>query len=111
MVQPLIRENLPGRGIDAIHLLPTRMKITAYNQHNGSFPPSSWSLCKVTTVYRALGAVVLIQSRSALCYLALSKVCCCGAGDLLCVVTKNVRSPAQQNRFSNVLTTSLLREG
>src|SRR5579884_674125 len=65
MVQPLIRENLPGRGIDAIHLLPTRMKITAYNQHNGSFPPSSWSLCKVTTVYRALGAVVLIQSRAA----------------------------------------------
>src|SRR5579885_3012274 len=94
MVQPLIRENLPGRGIDAIHLLPTRMKITAYNQHNGSFPPSSWSLCKVTTVYRALGAVVLIQSRSAATPFPTCTNCFCGAGDLLFLRVKQQQIPS-----------------
>jgi hypothetical protein len=57
---PLV--NLPTFGIEKRNLLEAGMKVTAYNNHHGSFLPRN-SVSKPIKVYAGcLGAFVLIQS-------------------------------------------------
>src|SRR5260221_12304360 len=50
--------------VDHSNLLETRMEITAYNLHDGSFRPSL-GLCKLKFTRTLLGAVVVMKSSAA----------------------------------------------
>src|SRR6202022_197184 len=57
---------LAGFRIDHSNLLKTRMEITAYNLHDGSFRPSL-GLGKSSSLLGALGAVVVMKSSEGAC--------------------------------------------
>src|SRR5271165_2705498 len=53
---------LPRFRVEHSNLLETRMEITAYNLHDGSFSSESWSLRKLKITRHCLGAVVVMKS-------------------------------------------------